>query len=148
MKATMLLCDAAQVAEGKLYVLGGGWSMIGPEPTPSAIALKVEVGWAEAASAHHWELYLVDEDGEEIVVETVEGPRPVEVRGDFQVGRPVGLPEGSPVDVSLAVNLGPLPLSPGRRFAWKLTIDGVSDPDWMLAFTTRPAPAGSDAVPT
>lgn len=135
----MLLCDAAQVAEGKLYILGGGWSMIGPEPTPSAIALKLEVAWGEVDTSHHWELYLVDEDGEDVAVDTPEGPRPVEVRGDFQVGKPPGLPEGSPVDVSLAVNLGPLPLPTGKRFTWHLTIDGESDPEWTLAFTTRPA---------
>ena len=26
----MLLCDSAQVADGKLFVLGGGWSLTGP----------------------------------------------------------------------------------------------------------------------
>ena len=30
----MMLCDAAQVSDGKLYVLGGGWSMTGPDPVP------------------------------------------------------------------------------------------------------------------
>ena len=38
----MLLADAAQVSEGKLHILGGGWSVTGP-PAPSAIALLVEV---------------------------------------------------------------------------------------------------------
>jgi len=28
----MLLCDAAQVAGGKLFVLGGGLASIGPKP--------------------------------------------------------------------------------------------------------------------
>ena len=36
MKATLLLADAAQAAEGKLYVLGGGWSVTGPGPAPMA----------------------------------------------------------------------------------------------------------------
>ena len=34
----MLLCDAAQVSDGKLFILGGGWSMTGPDPVPSAVA--------------------------------------------------------------------------------------------------------------
>ncbi len=46
-RVTLLLCDAAQVADGKLYVLGGGWSLIGPDPTPSAVAIKVDVDWTE-----------------------------------------------------------------------------------------------------
>jgi hypothetical protein len=138
----MLLCDAAQVAEGKLYILGGGWSMVGPDPTPSAVALKLEVAWTEIDATHHWELFLEDEDGQDVVIDTPDGPKPVEVRGDFRVAQPEGLPAGSPVDVSLAVNLGPLPLTPGRRFAWRLTIDGESQDGWQLGFTTRPLPVG------
>ncbi len=137
-KVTMLLCDAAQVADGKLYVLGAGWSMTGPDPVPSAVALKIDVGWHEAERVHHWELFLEDADGQPVLVDTPEGARPVEVRGEFTVGRPVGVPEGSPIDVALAVNLGPLPLPTGSRFNWKLAIDGESHPDWSLAFTTRP----------
>jgi len=53
-RVTMMLCDAAQVADGKLFILGGGWSLIGPDPMPSAIAIKVDVGWHEATRAHHW----------------------------------------------------------------------------------------------
>ena len=57
-KVTMLLCDAAQVSDGKLYILGGGWSMTGPDPVPSAVALKIDVDWHEAETSHHWELFL------------------------------------------------------------------------------------------
>lgn len=135
----MLLCDAAQVADGKLYILGGGWSLVGPDPMPSAVAMKIDVDWTEAGAPHHWELYLVDADGQAVLVETPEGPRPMEVRGDFEVGRPENLPDGSPIDVALAVNFGPLPLQPGGRFTWRLTVDGESEPDWMLAFSTRAA---------
>ena len=134
----MLLCDAAQVAGGKLFVLGGGWSLTGPDPTPSAIAIKVDVGWQEATIAHHWELYLEDADGAPVMLDTPEGMHPVEVRGEFQVERPDAVPEGTPIDVALAVNLGPLPLAPGSRFSWRLAIDGESQADWSLSFTTRP----------
>jgi hypothetical protein len=134
----MLLCDAAQVAEGKLYILGGGWSITGPEPMPSAIAIKIDVGWHETEKMHHWELFLIDADGEPVMFDTPEGRQPVEIRGDFQVGRPEGIPAGSSVDFALAVNIGPLPLTTATRFTWRLSIDGVSEEDWSLAFTTRP----------
>ena len=49
----MLLCDAAQVSDGKLFILGGGWSMTGPDPVPSAVALKIDVDWHEAGRSHH-----------------------------------------------------------------------------------------------
>jgi hypothetical protein len=139
-KVTMLLCDAAQVADGKLFVLGGGWSLTGPDPMPSAIAMKIDVDWHEADRAHHWELYLEDQDGRPVMVETPEGHHPVEVRGEFTVTRPTTVPEGTPIDVALAVNLGPLPLVPGFRYNWRLAIDGDSQSDWALAFTTRPRP--------
>lgn len=133
----MLLCDSATVAEGKLFILGGGWTVVGPQPTPMAIALKLDVAWTELDDPHHWELFLEDADGQEVVFDTPEGPRPVEVRGDFQVGRPPGAIEGAPVSVNLAVNIGPLPFNPGQRFNWKLVVDGQSEENWALSFSTR-----------
>ena len=141
-KVTMLLCDAAQVSDGKLYILGGGWSMTGPDPVPSAVALKIDVDWHEAETSHHWELFLEDADGRPVLMETADGTQPVEVRGEFTVSQPQGIPEGSPIDVALAVNLGPIPLAPGTRFAWRLTIDGEALPGASLGFTTRPRPGG------
>ncbi len=134
----MLLCDAAQVADGKLYILGGGWSMTGPDPVPSAVALKIDVDWGEAGQPHHWELFLEDADGRPVMLDTPEGAQPVEVRGEFTVAHPPGVPEGSPIDVALAVNLGPIPLATGTRFAWRLMIDGEALPGATLGFTTRP----------
>jgi len=135
----MLLCDAAQVADGKLYILGGGWSVTGPMPVPSAVAIKVEVDWHEVSRPHHWELFLEDADGRAVMIDTPEGSQPVEVRGDFSVGQPVGVPEGSPVDVPMAVNLGPLPLQPSSRYTWRFVVDGESLPGAAVAFATRPA---------
>jgi hypothetical protein len=144
MRVTMLLCDAAQVADGKLYILGGGWSLIGPDPAPSAVALKIDVDWNEAEPVHHWELFLLDEDGAPAMAETPMGPAPIEVRGDFQVTRPGSVPAGSPIDVALAVNFGPLPLRPATSYSWRLTIDGDAEEDWLLAFSTRPAAPPSE----
>lgn len=141
MRVTMLLCDAAQVADGKLYILGGGWSLIGPAPMPSGVALKIDVDWTEVDRAHHWELYLVDQDGQPVLAETPDGPQPIEVRGDFEVGRPIEVPAGSPIDVALALNFGPLPLQGSTRYTWRLVINGESQDDWNLAFSTRPDPA-------
>jgi hypothetical protein len=137
-KVTMLLCDAAQVADGKLYILGGGWSVTGPDPAPSAIAIKLEVDWHEAVASHHWELFLVDADGREVSVETPAGPQLIEIRGDFEVGRPEGVPVGAPIDLPLAINLGPLPLGSGTRYTWRFTVDGHAEDAWSVGFTTRP----------
>jgi len=41
MRVTMLLADFAQVSDGKLTVVGGGWSLTGPEPVPFGIAILI-----------------------------------------------------------------------------------------------------------
>ena len=114
MNVTMLLADSAQVADGKLYILGGGWSVTGPEPVPSAVAIKVAVDWHEFNASHHWELILEDADGKLVQFETPEGTQTIEVRGDFSTSTPDDVPQGTPVDVPIAVNFGPIPLAPGH----------------------------------
>ena len=141
----MILADSAQVADGKLYILGGGWSITGPDPVPSAIALKLEVDWHEADISHHWELFLEDADGQLVTFDTPEGPQTIEVRGDFAATAPPGVPVGTPVDVPIAVNFGPIPLAAGSRFTWRLTVDGETLPGATASFTTRPAPVAAES---
>lgn len=136
---TMLLADSAQVAEGKLYILGGGWSVTGPDPAPSAVAMKLEVGWHETNAEHHWELFLEDADGRPVLVETPEGVQPVEVRGELGIGTPDGVLEGTSIDVPMAINLGPLPLLPGSRYTWRLVVNGEAIPGGTISFSTRAA---------
>lgn len=139
MKVTMLLAEAAQAVEGKLYILGGGWSIIGPDPAPMAIAIKIEVPWDQANRRHTCRLELLDSDGQPVTVDTPLGEQPVVIEAGFEVGRPPGLKAGTPLDLPLAINLAPLSIPPGGRYEWRLTIDGEGDDDWRLAFSTRPA---------
>jgi hypothetical protein len=139
MKVTMLLADFAQVVGGKLYVMGGGWSVTGPAPTPSAIAIKIEVGWNEANRKKSFKVELVDSDFRPFMIATPVGEVPVVLSGEFEVGRPPGLIQGSPLDINLAFSIGPLPLSPATRYTWKMTIDDKSEEGWQVSFSTRPA---------
>lgn len=134
----MLLADSAQVADGKLYILGGGWSITGPDPTPSAVAMKVGVDTHEFNIQHHWELFLEDADGQPVRFETPEGSQTIEVRGDFSAQAPEGVPAGTPVDIPIAVNFGPIPLGTGQRYSWRFVINGESLPGGTVSFTTRP----------
>ncbi|MBI2469599.1 MAG: hypothetical protein HYV62_17525 [Candidatus Rokubacteria bacterium] len=137
MRLTMLLADAVQAVNGKLYILGGGWSIIGPQPTPSAIAIKVDVPWDEANKKHAFRLALLDSDGREVVVPGPIKDVPVEVSGEFEAGRPAGLRPGTPLDVVLALNIGPLPLQAGSRYVWRCWIDDQTRVDWEVSFSTR-----------
>jgi hypothetical protein len=139
-KVTLLLADAAQAVNGKLYVLGGGWSLTGPDPSAMALAVKIDVPWDRANIKHHWRLELLDGDGAPIEVASapVGEPRPLRIDGEFEAGRPAGLKPGTPLDVALALNFAPIPLAPGGRYVWRLSIDGFEE-DWQVAFSTRPA---------
>jgi hypothetical protein len=134
----MLLADSAQAVAGKLFILGGGWSLIGPDPTPMALAVKIEVPWDQTNQTHAFRLELLDSDGNPVVAPG-EGAEPVFVEGNFEVGRPAGIKPGTPIDFPFAVNLGPIPLEPDTRYAWRLSIDGDSQDEWRVAFSTRPA---------
>ena len=150
-RVTMMLADSAQAVEGKLYILGGGWNITGPEPSPSALAIHVDVPWDLANVRHPWKLELVDSDGEPVMVSTPLGEQALVLQGEFEVGRPPGVTPGTGLGVPLAINLGPIPLPPGGRYEWRLSISDESDEDWRLPFSTRiaasPAPGAAGVPP-
>jgi hypothetical protein len=141
MKVTMLLADFAQVSDGKLTVVGGGWSITGPEPVPFGIGILVHVPWDLANTRHTLRLELLDADGGpvEVAVEDSDEEQPVVFFDDvpFEVGRPPGIKPGTPLEFVVAVNSGPLPLEPGARYEWRLSIDGRQQDDWRLPFSVR-----------
>ena len=134
----MLLADYVVVSDGKLTIVGGGWSQTGPEPAPFGIGLLIQVPWDQANQRHLMRLELLDADGQPVEMETEEGQQQVVFFDDvpFEVGRPAGLKPGTPLDFPVAVNSVPLPLEPGR-YEWRLTIDEQSRQDWTLPFTVR-----------
>jgi hypothetical protein len=139
MRVTMLLADSAQAVGGKLYILGGGWSIIGPEPTPMAIALKIEVPWHDTNRQHTLRITLLDEDGHHVQVPTPTGDQPFVIESAFEVGRPPGLLPGTPIDFPIALNIGPLPLPSNRRYVWRCEINGETNEYWQVSFATRPS---------
>lgn len=54
------------------------------------------------------------------------------------VGRPPGVRAGTPIPVPFAFNSGPQPIPAGGHYEWRLMIDGETDEDWRLAFSTWP----------
>jgi hypothetical protein len=147
-RATLLLADSAQAVGGKLYILGGGWNIIGPNPTPSAVAMYVEIPWDLTNVKHHWRLELLDSDGQPAMTPTPVGEQPVVLEGELEVGRPLGIQPGVGLGVPMAINLGPLPLQPGSRYEWRLSINDDTDENWRLPFSTRLAPEQPGAPET
>lgn len=134
-----MLADYAQAAEGKLNVIGAGWTVTGPAPAPCAIGLIFDVPWDRANERIEFQLELIDQDGHPVIVETPDGPAPLMLGGGFEVGRPAGTKPGTPLAFPMGINLGPPPLEPGGRYEWRLTVDGESQDDWRLAFSVRAA---------
>ena len=137
-RVTLMLADSAQVAEGKLYLLGGGWTEIGPQPCPFAIAGIIEVPWSLANQRHTFRLELIDWDGHPVLVPTPDEQQPLFIEGGFEVGRPPGTRPGTTLPFILAFNAGAVPLPSGSHFEWRLLVDGESAEDWRLPFRTRP----------
>ena len=128
MKATMLLCDFAQVADGKLYIAGGGWTFA--SAMRGFIALFLGVSWDQANHRITATFSLLDEDGNAVPFGDDQQNQMTIV---FEVGRPAGLPRGSDLDLPLAVPLPPVDLTPGA-YEWILHVDGKTEAHWRLPF--------------
>jgi hypothetical protein len=123
LRVTMLLCDAAQVSGGKLYILGGGWNICRPDLPSMAVALLVMVPWDMANRSFDWKLQLYNEDGNPLALGK-EG-KEVAFTGQFEVGRPPGLKKGQVLQVPLALNMAGIPLQESSGYYWAFLIDGV-----------------------
>jgi hypothetical protein len=117
----LLLCDFAEEINGKLYIMGGGWSRITiREPGASmAIAAKLQVPSAEATSQYKILLRLVSEDGKP--VPDADG-QPVELSGRMDVGRRIEIPPGTDVDLAVVFRIERLEIEAGR-FRWELLVN-------------------------
>ncbi|MGH8545168.1 MAG: DUF6941 family protein [Gammaproteobacteria bacterium] len=136
-RAHIMLGDYAAVFDGKLTIVGAGWNFTGPDPTPSAIGLMFHVPWDQTNRRHTWSLVLRDGDGN---VLTDDAGNALQLGGTFEAGRPPGHPAGTSIPMAQAINVGPLPLVPGSRYVWELTIDDEGDEEWTAAFSVRPRP--------
>ncbi len=129
----MLLCDHAQVADGKLFINGGGISRFqGPGLPPStSIALLLLVPWESTNEPIQLELHLLTEDGQ-VVVDNAGVRR--SIAAQIEVGRPPGVERGIPMEVPLALLVGGVYLPPGR-YTWQLNINGTTHEAWQTSFS-------------
>ena len=137
-EAVLILADAAQASpDGKVSMLGAGWSQTSSPTAPHAVVGLIKVPWDRANIKLPMHLILVDADGGPVLVDVPDGPtkQKIEFEGDLEVGRPPGMPHGSPIDASLAISVGSLPLPPGR-YVWDLDL---ADLHQSISFQVRSA---------
>jgi hypothetical protein len=122
---TFMLCDYAEVMNGKLYVMGGGLDNVFIPPgggVALALGILLHVPWQETNRPQKLHIVLVTEDGDAVPA----GPEqePLVIDGQVEVGRPPGTVAGYSFPVPVGIRLPPLVLSPGR-FRFELHLNGA-----------------------
>lgn len=141
-KATMMLADHVQAAEGKLNVMGGGWRWTGPDPSTFGIGVVIEFPWDTVGEDHVIRLELIDNDGIPVEIPQGEGEAaPFGFEATVPVTAPPGSRRGTPVNVCMGINVVQMQLPPGGRFEFRMEIDGEMHEDWRIGFSTRPTGA-------
>jgi hypothetical protein len=117
----LLVADGAQSVNGKLYVLGGGWTHLwlpqfpGRAPIPFALALGLRVPWSRTNQRFAFALELRDADNERV------GEEPI-AHGEFEQGRPPGLRPGTEQRIVMAIPVG-AEFPAAGRYGFSLQID-------------------------
>ncbi|RNM16319.1 DUF6941 family protein [Nocardioides pocheonensis] len=142
MKAVLLLADAAEVTNGKVSSLGAGWSVTATPTPPMALVAVIDVPWDQTNQKHQLVIELRDADGRAVSFQRGPEGQPLpalHVEAEFEVGRPPGVPAGTPMRHQLAIALaGGVPLAAGEKYEFHLTIDGEDMDSWLATFLVRP----------
>src|SRR2546430_12873834 len=85
MKVTLMIADFARVADGKLDVIGGGWSMMNAQgPFGFFVAALFQIPWDRTNQKHAFRLELLDADGRPVA--TPDGVESIRIDGEFEAG--------------------------------------------------------------
>ena len=111
----LILADSAQVVGNKLYLLGGGWDVLAarkgfPFDQRCGIAVAVKIPWDATNQRHSFEIEVISED------QDTEEPKSIaKLGGQFEVGRPAGIPVGQDQRIQLAIDIGLKIEAPGIK---------------------------------
>jgi hypothetical protein len=115
-----MLADAAQVAEGKTFILGGGitilWRNQYPAPIACTLVMYLTHHRAESGTEHHLAIRFTDADGNPVLPE---------LRADIGVGEaPPHLPTNVTLGAPVVIPFPPIPVlqRPGS-YAIEILID-------------------------
>ncbi|HEY7270508.1 MAG TPA: hypothetical protein VH951_11830, partial [Dehalococcoidia bacterium] len=85
----LILADAAQIANNKLFLMGGGWDVLTvngafPARQHCALAASFRIPWNETNYRQAVEILIATEDQQELA----------KAQMQIEVGRPAGIPAG------------------------------------------------------
>lgn len=136
MNAWLTLADFAQVHAGKLNIVGGAISMLGPGPVAMAVAIQINVDWADRSKRKHLRVSLYDADDKPVSLPTPLGDVPVEVAADYEVAPPPGSPQATELPFAFAFHVAGVPLPPGS-YKWLLYLDNAETHAAKVSFAVR-----------
>ncbi len=125
-----LLADSVVVAEGKLYVQGGGWNSLLTPMLPVrhprlGIGLVMRIPYQFADNMpKHFSLSLEDADGNLVPLGDGPGGKISIIEGSFTVGRPAGVEPGSDQNLPLAANIDGLTFEKAGSYVFRFSVDG------------------------
>jgi hypothetical protein len=131
----LLVCDAAQAVNGKLYLLGGAWERIllpqlpGRPQLPFFIAIGITVPWSLTNQKIRFTLDLLDADGQELAQI---------VKAELEAGRAPGLTPGSMIRIPLTGPAQP-DFPEAGRYVFRASVD--DKPLRSIAIDVAVAPA-------
>ena len=96
----IIMADSAEVVNGKLYLMGGGWDQLVvnqqfPTQQNISIAVSFSVGWDETNMRQPMEIRIEDMEGKQLA----------RVNGEIEAGRPRGIAPGQSQRVQFAFKL-------------------------------------------
>ncbi len=111
-EVSLMLCDSAASAEGKLYIQGGGWDNLMAMSIPFhqprlGLAIIIRVPYTETNRVHTFQIELEDQDGKVLGL----GPDPSDpaaprsIEGQFNLGRPPIIQPGDAQGIPVAINV-------------------------------------------
>ena len=118
-KIMLLTADAASISEGKINMLGAGWTRISAGPANFCVVVRLDIPWSMTNVKIPWSLDLIDQDGHQYV--PVENSGPLHFEGEVEVGRPAGITEGSSLEAPLLMPFVQLPLRTGK-YEWRFKV--------------------------
>ena len=129
-RVTILLADAAQIADGKLNMLGAGWSIIKTPTGPFAVVIHAQIPWNLTNLKMPWSLDLLDSDGHAVIMDPAQGE--IHMEGFVESGRPAGMEAGSAIYVPFVFPFLGMPLPPGK-YSWHFKMDATEESYTFMA---------------
>lgn len=140
----LILCDAAQtdLSNGKLHMLGAGWTLVKSPTPPHAVALMVQVPWDRTNEKLKIRVELLTGDGQPVMLPGPTEPQAVLSETELEVGRPPGVAKGSTLNAAFALNIGSLPL-PAGRYEWRASVEEDIRSEFFQVMSETAAPGAA-----